>query len=244
MHDRPERNASTSLHAQIRTAIEARILSGEWPPGHRIPPETELMRLWNCSRMTVNKAVASLAVDGLVRRKRRVGTFVAHPRIQAAVLNIPDIRATAEARGLSYSFRILADEERAPCCVHLGTEGHHLGRSRFLRTLHIVDGRPVMIEDRHIFLDAVPAAETAEFLGDPPGSWLIAHVPWTEAEHRISAVEAAAETAALLAVGRGAACLLLERRTWRGRETVTIVRQTFRADAVDLTARFAPGGSA
>ncbi|WP_422366278.1 UTRA domain-containing protein [Pelagibius sp.] len=233
---------SLSLHARIRADIEARILSGEWPPGHRVPPEIELMERWNCSRMTVNKAMVALAAQGLVRRNRRAGTIVAHPRIQAAVLSIPDVRAEAEANARSYAFGILCDELRAPCCVHLGAEGHHMGRSRFVRSLHSVDERPVMLEERHIFLDTVPMAEAADFSSDSPSSWLIAHVPWTEAEHRISACDADAETAAWLEAPTGAACLVLERRTRRGQETVTIVRQVFRSDAVDLTARFQPSG--
>ena len=48
-----------TLHDRIRGDIEARILSGEWPPGFRIPPETELTAQYACSRMTVNKAVAA-----------------------------------------------------------------------------------------------------------------------------------------------------------------------------------------
>ena len=66
MHDGPAGHASQSLHARIRSDIEARILSGKWPPGHRIPPEKDLMRVWDCSRMTVNKAVAALAAQGFV----------------------------------------------------------------------------------------------------------------------------------------------------------------------------------
>lgn len=242
MHDAPPRGTARSLHARIREDIEARILSGEWPPGYRIPPETELMQLWECSRMTVNKAVAALAAQGLVERNRRAGTVVAHPKMQAAVLNIPDIRAEAEGSGRSYTFQVLLDEIRPPCCVHLGAEGHHLGESRFLRTLHAVDGRPVMLEDRHIFLDAVPDAEATDFGAESPGSWLIAHVPWTDAEHRISSVAAETEAAGFLATPRGSPCLLLERRTRREGKTVTIVRQLFRGDSIDLTARFSPSG--
>jgi GntR family histidine utilization transcriptional repressor len=77
--------------------------------------------------------------------------------------------------------------------VHLGSEGHHLERSRFVRSLHLSDALPVMLEDRHIFLDAVPEAEHADFLTEAPGAWLIAHVPGTEAEHRIAAIVAKAQ---------------------------------------------------
>lgn len=243
MHDHaPDARAST-LHARIRAEVEARILSGEWTPGQRLPTETALMATWGCSRMTVNKAMASLAASGLVTRNRRAGTVVARPRLHAAVLNIPDIRADIEARGATYGYHPLLDEVRPPCCVHLGTEGHHLGQSRFIRSVHLSDDSPVLIEDRHIFLDAVPDAAHSDFRTEPPGPWLLAHVPWTEAEHRIAAIAADAQTARALELSPGAPCLLVERRTWRGAKTLTIARQVFRGDAYDLTARFGPSGS-
>lgn len=240
MHDdTPDRRPHT-LHARIRAAIEARILSGEWPPGTRIPTETELMVDFGCSRMTVNKAMASLATAGLIVRNRRAGTVVARPRMHSAVLHIPDIGAEVAARGGVYGYAALTDELRPPCCVHLGSEGFHLGQSRFVRSVHSSDGVAILVEDRHIFLDAVPAAAQADFATNPPGPWLLAHVPWTEAEHRISAIAADAAVARALAVATGAPCLLVERRTWRGQETLTIARQVFRGDAFDLTARFGP----
>ena len=240
MHDHAPDDRPSTLHARIRAEVEERILSGDWKPGHRLPTETALMAQYGCSRMTVNKAMASLAPSGLVLRNRRAGTTLARPRMHSAILTIPDIRAEIEARGESYGYRALMDELRPPCCVHLGAEGHHLGRSRFIRSLHLADENPVLVEDRHIFLDAVPDAAAADFHQEPPGPWLLGHVPWTEAEHRIAAIPADPHTAKSLVVGLGAPCLLVERRTWRGEETITIARQVFRGDSFDLTARFGP----
>ncbi|MDZ4135200.1 MAG: UTRA domain-containing protein [Pseudotabrizicola sp.] len=240
MHDHAPDTRPATLHARIRAEVEARILSGEWKPGDRLPTETELMARYGCSRMTVNKAMASLAATGLISRNRRAGTVVARPRMHAAVLTIPDIRADIEARGAAYGYCPLLDEMRPPCCVHLGAEGHHLGQSRFVRSVHLADGSPVLIEDRHIFIDAVPAAATADFRSEPPGPWLLGHVPWTVAEHRIAAIAADAVATRALEVDFGTPCLLVERRTWRGEETLTIARQVFRGDAFDLTARFGP----
>lgn len=242
MHDHAPDDRPATLHARIRADVEARILSGEWKPGTRIPTETELMARYDCSRMTVNKAMASLAATGLISRNRRAGTVVAPPRMHSAVLNIPDIRAEIEARGARYGYLALQDDLRPPCCVHLGAEGHHLGQSRFIRSVHLADDSPLLVEDRHIFLDAVPGAAAADFSREPPGPWLLGHVPWTEAEHRIAAIAADAPTARALSATTGMPCLLVERRTWRGEETLTIARQVFRGDAFDLTARFGPSG--
>lgn len=47
-----------SLHGRIKADIADKIVSGAWPPGHRIPAEHELMRRYGCSRMTVSKALS------------------------------------------------------------------------------------------------------------------------------------------------------------------------------------------
>lgn len=172
--------------------------------------------------MTVNKAMVSLATEGLILRNRRAGN------------------AKVEERGAIHGYHALTDELRPPCCVHLGSEGHRLGRSRFIRSLHCSDALPVMLEDRHIFLDAAPDAERADFVAEPPGLWLVAHVAWTEAEHRMAAISADTASARALQITGTAPCLLVERRSWRGPDTVTIVRKVFRGDAFDLIARFGP----
>ncbi|HQR91101.1 MAG TPA: UTRA domain-containing protein, partial [Caulobacter sp.] len=102
-------------------------------------------------------------------------------------------------------------------------------------------GRPFALERRLISLKTAPGAATADFSAAPPGAWLLEHVAWTEAESRISAVNADAEVAALLDLDEGVACLVVDRRTWRAGEHVTRVRQVFPGEAYDLVARFGPG---
>jgi GntR family histidine utilization transcriptional repressor len=76
-----------------------------------------------------------------------------------------------------------------------------------------------------------------------PGAWLLGHVPWTAAEHRIAAIGASDTTATLLDIAKGAACLLLERRTWQDGVAITQVQQTFPGDSFDLIAKFTPARS-
>lgn len=230
-----------TLHKRIRTDISERILSGAWPPGHRIPFEHELMVEYGCSRMTVNKALAPLAENGLIVRRRRAGSFVSRPRIHSVVLDIPDISAEVTARGEPYGYELLSRTVRAATPRETGELG--LGASvpvMALRCLHRASGRPFALEERLINLEAAPGAETVDFAHMPPGSWLLGHVPWTEAEHRISAANVPRATAAILAIEPTAACLVLERRTWRGDDKITHVRLIFPGEAYDLVARFAP----
>ncbi|GAA3654151.1 UTRA domain-containing protein [Nonomuraea antimicrobica] len=58
-------------------ALEARIRSGQWGPGTRIPTEAGLCEEFGVSRITVQRALRDLADAGLIVRFRRRGSFVA-----------------------------------------------------------------------------------------------------------------------------------------------------------------------
>ncbi|KAF1712419.1 histidine utilization repressor [Pseudoxanthomonas kalamensis DSM 18571] len=233
-----------SLNQRIRDDIEARIRSGEWPPGHRIPSEHELMARYGCSRMTVNKVLSMLAAHGVIERRRRAGSFVArpHPHIESVALDIADIPLEVTQRGHDYRFQLLSRRKRRPRRGH-GPEMQVAGDGSLLvlQSLHLSDSAPFALEERVIGLAAVPQAQQQPFDRIAPGSWLLQHVPWTRAVHRISAVNADAEQARRLQVEAGTACLVIERQTWRGEQPITYVRQMFLGEAYDLVARFAPG---
>lgn len=233
--------ARPTLHLQIRSNIEKQILSGAWKPGHRIPFEHELVQQYGCSRMTVNKAIGELVNVGLVVRRKRAGSFVAQPPIHSAILDIPDIQAEILERGQTYSYALLRRSLRKPAHgkpAELDLAG--AGRLIALQCLHSANGRPFALEDRLISCEAVPEVLAVDFEVTSPGTWLLGHVPWTAAEHRIAAIAASDTAAKLLDIARGTACLLLERRTWRDGVSITQVRQTFPGDSFDLMAKFTP----
>lgn len=232
-----------TLHQIISGEIEGRILSGEWPPGYRIPFEHELMTHYDCARMTVNKALAGLVKAGLIVRRQRAGSFVAHPRPPSAILDIPDIQADIERRGMVYAMRLLSSRRRKPVARNEAeSQLAHGGDLLELTCLHLGDARPFALEERLISLTSVPEADSVDFGEVPPGTWLLGHVPWTEAEHRIGALTADRRLADLLDIAPGAACLALSRRTWRGGDHITHVVQYFPGSGFDLVARFTPQG--
>ena len=229
-----------SLHSRILGEMREAILSGAWPPGYRIPYEHELMTTYDCSRMTVNKVVTQLVDAGLVERRRRAGSFVRLPRSQAAVLEIHDIRTEVDALGLVYRYQLdlrrVREASRADSSL-LSLE--EPGRVIELRCRHFAAARVFCVERRLIALASVPDAERASFAAEAPGPWLVRTVPWTAAEHRISAKSADAEMAATGNVPAGVPCLVIERRTWRAERPVTFVRLTY-PGAHELVARFTP----
>lgn len=67
------------LHEQLHNQLRQLILSGRWPPEHRIPSETELQRQLKISRSTIRQALGNAEIEGLIERVPGKGTFVAHP---------------------------------------------------------------------------------------------------------------------------------------------------------------------
>ena len=231
-----------TLYKQIRLDIERQILTGEWAPGHRIPFEHELMVRYSCSRMTVNKALSELAQADLIERRRRAGTFVRRPKFLSAVLQITDIRAEITALGRSYGYEMIESSRRVANAADRARLGvRKAGKVVAIACRHSADNVPFAIEDRLIDLDAVPEAATADFAIEPPGSWLLHHVPWTEAEHAISAIVADEPAAAALDIAIGAPCLVIERHTWRSARPLTAVRLLYPGESHKLVARFKGG---
>jgi GntR family histidine utilization transcriptional repressor len=233
--------STTSLHSRIVAHVEGRILSGDWPPGYRIPYEHELTRQYGCSRMTVSKALAQLARAGLIERRRKAGSFVAQPRSQSALLEIRDVAAEVASLNLAYAYALLGREKRRATRADRERLGVGAGASVLSVTCrHDAGVRPFCHEDRLIALATVPRAADELFEVVAPGPWLLAQAPWTAAEHRIRAAAADHATAATLRVAEDAPCLIVERRTWTATEPVTHVRFTYPANAHELVASFTP----
>ncbi len=229
-----------TLHQRILRDLEQHIVGGAWPPGHRIPSEHELCAQYGCSRMTVNKVLTQLAHAGLVERRRRAGSFVKRPQSRSAVLEIRDIRAEVAQLGLPYRHELLTRRRRrATQADRERLEWRGAGPVLELVTLHHAGARPFCLEQRLINLELVPQAAQQPFDAEAPGAWLVHHVPWTSAEHRIRAA-AADERAALLQVEALTPCLVIERRTWAGGQPVTFVMLSYPGPNHELVARFSP----
>ena len=237
-------NVTKSLGQRILSDIERRILSGEWPPGHRIPFEYELTAAYGCSRMTVNKALTQLAKAGLIERRRKVGSVVTRPLTQSAVLQIQDIRTEVLELGLPYRFDLTQRRLRKSNAIdRANLDLRRPGNVLALTCRHFAGNKPFCLEERIINLSAVPEAADEAFGEDAPGAWLVKRVPWSRAEHTIRAMAADEDVAAALSVPKGTACLLIERRTWSGDQPITHARLIYEGSTYALVARFTPGQS-
>ncbi|GEA15708.1 GntR family transcriptional regulator [Moorella sp. E308F] len=69
----PKISVSNAVFEQIKEQI----LSGNWPPGSRLPSENELTKMFGVSRISVRSALQKLAILGLIQTRQGDGTFVA-----------------------------------------------------------------------------------------------------------------------------------------------------------------------
>jgi len=115
----PPLDGEGPLWLQIRRSIALAILNSDWPAGTRIPPELVLTEHYKTSRMTVNKAVQSLATEGLLQRRTKVGTVVTERARERPVMEIWDAADSIRRDGRRYGYKLLECETiRGPSPLH------------------------------------------------------------------------------------------------------------------------------
>ncbi|WP_017538717.1 MULTISPECIES: GntR family transcriptional regulator [Nocardiopsis] len=80
-----DRTSPVPLYFQLAQELERRIREGEMPPGTRLENEIVLADRLGLSRPTLRRAIEYLVDQGLLVRKRGVGTQVVTPRVRRPV---------------------------------------------------------------------------------------------------------------------------------------------------------------
>jgi GntR family transcriptional regulator len=101
----PKNRNGLPAYQRIQTAILKRIEGGHLRPGDAVPSERDLAKIHQVSLMTARHALASLEREGLVERRRGIGTFVAAPKIHFNKLM--SYTEQMAGRGLNAGSRVL-----------------------------------------------------------------------------------------------------------------------------------------
>lgn len=218
----------SSSFRKIKADVRARISRGDWAPGTRLPTEADLATRYACARATVNRALRELAAEGLLERKRKSGTRVRTVPLRQARFDIPLVRLEIEEKGAVYRYA-LVDRAEIAAPDWLGARMGLNGAAPLLHliAMHYADGAPYQHEDRWIALDTVPQAREADFAVLGPNEWLVAEIPFTDAEISFLAVAAEPGLAAHLGCAPGDPVFRMERATWFEARAVTFVRMTY-----------------
>ena len=146
--DRPV-NSELPLYEQIKTVIDRRIETEEWPANFQVPSEGDLAGEFGASRLTVRRALRELQADGLLVRIQGRGTFVIGPRMQCAIFSLPDITEEISFSGGAHTCRVLQH-----AILGKDSPGRNMLQLQpedvvFLsRLIHLEDGTPIQLEDR------------------------------------------------------------------------------------------------
>ena len=116
--------------------------------GEQLPTEVALAQQTGVSLVTVRRALAELAAQGIARREQGRGTFVARPRVRAETTRIGSLRnglhldaqSRLETRVLKCLARAAAEEECRALALAAGASVWEISRLRRLNR------RPLILE--------------------------------------------------------------------------------------------------
>lgn len=203
------------LYQTLYMLLRTQIRDGHFAPGSRLPGELELARQHGCSRVTVRKALAQLAAEGLVAPRQGHGTVVQGGRavepVRAEVTGFVEnllamgLRTTVQVLGFAFEVpppRIAREMGLEPSIQALRTV-----RLRNYRNAPFSYSIAWLPEDiGHTFSRADLAAKSlTQLLAD-------AGVEVRRAHQRVFAAPADTIVAPLLGVEPGSPLLGLERR--------------------------------
>ncbi len=194
--------------------LKERIVSGALAPGEQLPGEPALASAHGLSRITVRRALAGLANDGLVQRKPGAGTFVAGGKgAQPVTGDLTDMLAHLAAMGRDTEVRLLSFAHGEPPPAVAEALGLAAGeRTQQALRVRSHEGKPFSLLSTHV-PERIGAAFGAEELARTPLLTLLEQsgVVADRAVQTITATLAAPEAAAALEVEIGAPLLSLTR---------------------------------
>jgi GntR family transcriptional regulator, histidine utilization repressor len=204
-----------ALFEKIKLSVVKEIESGNLKPDDKIPSETQLAKTFSASRMTANRALKELTEEGRIVRVQGVGSFVARPKPDAALLEIKSIAKEINDWGGVHSSKILVlKEDIVP--VHIAKKMKLKAEDTIYHSIivHKDRGKPVQYSERFINPKVAPDYLKQDFKKITPSEYLLEVAPVQEAEHIIEAVNCNSKAQKYLKIKPGEPCISLKRRTW------------------------------
>lgn len=223
-------------YLRIKNDLRRRLRRGEWRVGAAVPSEPSLTARYGVARMTVHRALRELAAEGLLTRTRGAGTFVAPLPAESSLLTVRSIHEEVAARGHRHSCRVLALEEVAADAALAEAFGLRPG-ARLFRSLllHLEDGRPIQLEDRHANPALAPDYLGQDFTRITPSAHLSAVAALQGAQYQIEARIPPRPVAKHLQIAAGTPCLVVRRVTRARDQTASVAMLWHPGDRFRLT---------
>ena len=225
---RPASRKRLNTWQAVQSEILHRIRSGRWAAGELIPTEHELAREMGCARATVNRALSELARDGIVHRRRRVGTRVADTGVEDAGAEAVPIRREVEATGATYAYR-LAERDVVRATAEIAAIMHVAQTEPLIRyrALITADDAPYCVEVGYLAAQNHVGITDDMIRDAEPLEWMRQFVPQISGRVEILATRLSAECAGELGVEKGYPVLTLDRTLWSDGRALSHSRRVY-----------------
>ncbi len=215
---RIDRNSPVPFYFQLRKILEQEVRANRWAPGDRLPSEPEICRHFDVSRTTVRQALAELDAEGVIRREKGRGTFVAQHAPELWFLQSSQgFFQEAARKGHHVRSRVLRREVGELPYFAAEALGLPAGAPGvLLERLRWVDERAVMYVVSYLVERLAPAVMEAELAAGSLYAALAESAGLNVAGGRriVEAVVAEGELAQLLELETGAPLLYVESVAW------------------------------
>ena len=226
-------------YQRIQSEIRKVIAAGELRPGDLVTSERELAKVHDVSLMTARHALASLEREGVVERRRGVGTFVATPKIHFnKLMSYTEQMGSRSLRASSKILfaKIINDEEEATARLSLSPKSGVLKLVRLRRAA----GEPFALETCYL-----PATQFSDLLTAPlQRESLFAtlernyEVELGYSDEEVDATAADRRTAELLSVSKGEPLLRIRQVIYSTKGSIILyVLGLYRSDRHNLLIR-------
>lgn len=150
MVDSINHNSDVAMYKQLTNIIMSQIESGLLRPGDKIPSESELLKKYGVSRITVRAAITELVDDGILVRSQGKGTFVASPKTEYQAYDHIGFTRSCLLAGKTPSTKLLKSElVYPPMSVKKFLNLEEDEKVIMTERLHSIDGEPISIETNH-----------------------------------------------------------------------------------------------
>jgi GntR family transcriptional regulator len=236
--------SAAPLYVQIAESLLERIQRGELQAGDRLPSERDLSQQLGVSRLTLRRALRSLASQGLLVRRQGRGTYITEPKIERRAGRLVSFTQGMQAYGLKPGAQVLSFEQQA-CSASL---------ARALRLpvsapiyaivrLRTMNQEPVLLERYAMSLDRFPGLNRHDLESRSIYDVLAQNygVSVSRASQSLEPVVAGEYEAGLLSIAVGAP-LMLERRISfdQNDQPLEVGRDLYRGDRFRFVTESAP----
>lgn len=215
--DSIDKQSPIPMYYQIMNQLREKIEAGEYTVDSALPPERELVEAYDVSRMTIRQAILELVNEGILVRRRGIGTFVAPPKIEQALSSLTSFTEDMAQRGMKAGSRIVSFKEIVPDPTIRKTLGLGMDETVYeCVRLRLADEEPMALETTTLAASLCPGLRAEDVANQ--SLYKVLGERWNiELNYAMQALEpilAPPYEASLLHVAPGSPLLLMHRVTY------------------------------